>query len=300
LLVALADASPAFTGHGLDGRYTAADSVNRWKRLLPKRPRPPHQAAALIEMRLITRTLAGYFADLTDRAADLTADMERARARCVNLLKQIGEEGKNLGLSTINKIETGLDQVVVDAGRLALDIEARQELASKLAASARVTKDRRLARIGTGLAAVLTTCSQYAKSAWSQVDIARRIAARLAALIGEGRPPARWELSEEIQKILDHYAQAILKERELVKHLKTATDRNPTQYLESIEIDASGADLSDAYIPDIDILDLVIWTDATTWPLAMEDEVRAHSVDIRKDVYQVRTGGRLPRKRVDV
>jgi hypothetical protein len=251
-------------------------------------------------MRRITRILSVYFTNFIDRAGDLAADMERARVQCVNLSERVDAENRYPDLSIINRTEKALDQVIVDAGTLALDVEARRELASNFAATAGVTRDRSLVRIGTAIAAVLTECSQEAKGAWSHLDMARRIAARLAALIGEGKPPGLWELRRNIQEILDHYAHAIYQERELAENLKTAIARNPAQYLESIEIDASGVDLSDVYLPDIDILDLVIWTDETTWPLAMEDAVRAYSVEIRKDVYQVRTGGRLRRKRVEV
>jgi hypothetical protein len=299
-LIALADASPAFTGRGLAESYTAAGSLSLWKRLWPKRPKPPHQAVAFIEMRLISRRIAGYFTNFIDRAGDLATDLERARAQCVNLSERAQEENRYPELSVINRTEKPLEQFVVDAGTLSLDVDARRELTSNFAATAHVTRDRSLVRIGTEIAAVLTEASQQARGAWSYLDMARKIAVRLAALIGEGNPPRLWEVWGDIDKILDHYAQAIRQEKELAKNLKTAIARNPAHYLESIEIDASGVDLSDVYLPDIDILDLVIWTDQTTWPLAMKDAVREYSVEIRKDVYQVRIGGRLRRERVDV
>lgn len=112
--------------------------------------------------------------------------MERARAQCVNLRERAREENRYPDLSMINRTEKALDQFIVDAGTLALDVEARRELTSNFAATARATRDRSLVRIGTAIAAVLTECSQEAKGAWSYLDIARRITARLSALIGEG------------------------------------------------------------------------------------------------------------------
>lgn len=78
----------------------------------------------------------------------------------------------------------------------------------------------------------------------------------------------------------------------------TATNLNPARQLELIEIDASGVDLSDVHIPDIEILGLVIWTHETTWPALMEDVVRNYSQEIQ-DPAQVPAYHR-PRVRVDV
>jgi len=51
------------------------------------------------------------------------------------------------------------------------------------------------------------------------------------------------------------------------------------------QVDASGADLSDIAIEDMDALDGVIWTGQTRWPLSIEGQVRACSREIMPGVY---------------
>ena len=71
-------------------------------------------------------------------------------------------------------------------------------------------------------------------------------------------------------------------ERDVVRDLDRA--------LGSQQVDASGADLSDITIEDMDALDGVIWTGRTTWPSGITDQVRACSREIRPGVYQVGQG----------
>ncbi len=61
------------------------------------------------------------------------------------------------------------------------------------------------------------------------------------------------------------------------------------------QIDASGADLSEVRIEQLDALSGTIWTDQTIWPPDIEDQVRAASEKIRPGVYQVRGGNELDR-----
>lgn len=296
-------ASARETAHVGLSPFSASSWRRLWKRLRQKQqqPAPAHQAAALIEMRLITRTLAGYFTNLTDRADDVAVDMKRANQECQDMATPV-LAGDNWRPRTdaLRNTEKALQQVVVDAGGLALDLEGPCELASKLADTARVAGDRSLVRAGTELAAALTKCRESAKGTWSAVSKAREVAAWLATLTGEGRLLAQSDTHRYVARIRDLTFQAMGQQAGLTGALQTATDRNPARYLESIEIDASGADLSDANVPDVDILDLVIWTHETTWPVAMEDQVRNYSREIREDVYQVHSGGRTKYKSVDV
>lgn len=290
------------TAHVRGNPFNASSWRRLWKRLRQKQQRSavPDQAAALIEMRLLTRTLAGYFTNLTDRADDLAADMKRANKECQNMVTPVlARKQQYPSYYALEDTEKALQQVVVDAGGITLDLEGPCELASKLAATARVAKDRSLVRAGTELAAILTGCRESARTTWSSLNDARAVTAWLAAM-GGGIFLEPGKIQDHVARIHNRTLLAMEQQAGLAEALKTAADRNPARYLESIEIDASGADLSDADVPDIDILDLVIWTHETTWPLAMEDQVVNHSREIREGVYQVHSGGRTRRMSVDV
>jgi len=60
--------------------------------------------------------------------------------------------------------------------------------------------------------------------------------------------------------------------------------------IDAHQVDASGADLSEVRIEQLDALSGTIWTDQTIWPPDIEDQVRTHSEEIRPGVYQVRCG----------
>ncbi|MGH3224853.1 MAG: hypothetical protein ACRDPY_40275 [Streptosporangiaceae bacterium] len=66
--------------------------------------------------------------------------------------------------------------------------------------------------------------------------------------------------------------------------------RIPLEELAAIQVDASGADLSTANFPDLDLLDGIIWTLETTWPPEVANGVRSRSRQIGPGVYQVRGG----------
>jgi hypothetical protein len=66
--------------------------------------------------------------------------------------------------------------------------------------------------------------------------------------------------------------------------------RDIERALGSQQVDASGADLSEITIDDVNTLDGVIWTGRTTWPPSIADQVRACSQQIRPGVYQVHGG----------
>jgi hypothetical protein len=56
-------------------------------------------------------------------------------------------------------------------------------------------------------------------------------------------------------------------------------------------VDASGADMSGLDLTDMRVLEGVVWTEETTWPPGVREEVRRRSREIRAGVYQV-GGGR--------
>jgi len=58
-------------------------------------------------------------------------------------------------------------------------------------------------------------------------------------------------------------------------------------------VDASGADLSALDIKHLDALDGIIWTDQTTWPSHIADQIGARSEQIRPGVYQIHFGDAL-------
>jgi hypothetical protein len=86
---------------------------------------------------------------------------------------------------------------------------------------------------------------------------------------------------------------------DLADQLTAARALNPSRQLAAIEIDASGADLSGAHLPDVDLLEGVIWTHETTRPPGVEREVHARSREISPHVYQV-VGGNGKRNRSSV
>lgn len=75
--------------------------------------------------------------------------------------------------------------------------------------------------------------------------------------------------------------------KELCAAIPQCATRIPLRRLAEVQVDASGADLSAADFPDLDILHGVIWTSDTTWPPGIARRVRSRSRQIRPGVYQV-------------
>jgi hypothetical protein len=57
------------------------------------------------------------------------------------------------------------------------------------------------------------------------------------------------------------------------------------------EVDASGVDLSALDLPDMSVLEGVVWTDETAWPPGVHEQVVPLSEEIDRGVYKVRRGG---------
>jgi hypothetical protein len=62
------------------------------------------------------------------------------------------------------------------------------------------------------------------------------------------------------------------------------------QDLDSVELDASGEDLSGIEIRHLDAVDGITWTRETTWPTAITADVEENSYEIQPGVYQVHLG----------
>lgn len=62
------------------------------------------------------------------------------------------------------------------------------------------------------------------------------------------------------------------------------------QDFDSIELDASGEDLSGIEIRHLDAVDGITWTRETTWPSAITADVEENSYEIQPGVYQVHLG----------
>ena len=82
------------------------------------------------------------------------------------------------------------------------------------------------------------------------------------------------DLDRELQRLLDD-----------ARHEALALARA----LDERQVDVSGVDLSRMDIKP-DLLNGAIWTPRTSWPPGVASQVRAHSAEIRPDVYQVRLG----------
>jgi hypothetical protein len=80
----------------------------------------------------------------------------------------------------------------------------------------------------------------------------------------------------------------------LVRWLDRAVSlaRDAALGLRAEQVDASGADLSDVEVGDIEALDGVVWTRQTIWPPGIARQVEAHSEEIGDGVYRVRLGRR--------
>jgi hypothetical protein len=76
----------------------------------------------------------------------------------------------------------------------------------------------------------------------------------------------------------------------LAEALTSCAGSIPLDQLAAVQVDASGADLSEVDLPDLDVLDGVIWTPETTWPPGVAHGVRSRSREIRPGVYQVCSG----------
>jgi hypothetical protein len=127
--------------------------------------------------------------------------------------------------------------------------------------------------------------------------LAGQVPARLPQDPGQARRTPRRQREEVMSGITGLAAGGVAAGHEaktLDGGIEAAMTLNPADYLTAIEIDASGADLSGAKFPDLTVLENVIWTDQTTWPPSVADQVRSCSEKIGTGVYKVRNGREDP------
>jgi len=133
----------------------------------------------------------------------------------------------------------------------------------------------------SGLARDLARVLDQARDLARILDLAHDLADNLTRNLTRTRDLAR-ALNSAVD-LVDNIHDALAHDRALASDL--------ARHLYTQRVDASGADLSDIAIEDVDVLDGVIWTDQTTWPPGIADQVRACSREIRPGVYQVVQGG---------
>ena len=131
--------------------------------------------------------------------------------------------------------------------------------------------------VGSEISQICNSAHEVATKIWELLSETRRLAAGLMSQILDAGRPSLDSLGEVTEVMLVNCARIKRENSDLLRYLATAMELNPTFELEGIEIDASGADLSDVYLPDIEIVDRVIWTRDTRWPKTMEDEVQRYS-----------------------
>jgi hypothetical protein len=104
------------------------------------------------------------------------------------------------------------------------------------------------------------------------------------------------DLARELARALDRAFARALGRGVFVRPLDDAVRRaldlahELASTLDAQHLDASDTDLSDMEIRHLDALDGVLWTNQTTWPPSIANQVRVHSQEIRPGVYQVRLG----------
>jgi hypothetical protein len=104
------------------------------------------------------------------------------------------------------------------------------------------------------------------------------------------------DLARELASTLDRaFARALgrgvfVRPLDIVVRRALDLARELASTLDAQHLDASDTDLSDMEIGHLDALDGIIWTNQTTWPPGIADQVRVHSQEIRPGLYQVRLG----------
>jgi hypothetical protein len=115
------------------------------------------------------------------------------------------------------------------------------------------------------------------------------VLARDLDLIGELDPENKLTLARA-RRLARDLASALARARPLCFSNYHYLARKLARNLDMQQVDASNADLSGMEIRNLDALDGIIWTRQTAWPPNIADQVRAHSDEVRPDVYQICLG----------
>lgn len=245
--------------------------------------------ADLIAMRIISRTLAEYLAPLPEQASDSKGNLSQILAQLRNLALDLTHDQRPT-VRTITRIEDGISQVVREIGALTLNLENPRDQALKFAVTAASAEDS-IASAAEELERRISHSYVKGRAAWSSANAARETAGEFSRRASDSHLPEA-NMRNFVKEIIKSCQTAMSQYVTLPDELSAAIAVNPTEELKAIEIDASGADLSDVYLPDVEILDLVIWTYETRWPAGMLGEIETHSVQIEDGVYQIHSGGR--------
>jgi hypothetical protein len=255
------------------------------------------RAADLIAMRLISRTLAEYLAPLPEQASDSKDNLSTILAQLQDLVVELNLN-RRPAIRTITRIEDGISQVIREIGALALNLENPRDQAIKFAVIAANTGGS-VASAPEELERRINHSYVKARAAWSSANEARETAGELSRLYSDAYLPNA-DIRSSLIEISKKCETAMRQYGTLSDELTAAVVINPTEELKTLEIDASGADLSDIYLPDVEILDLVIWTYETSWPDGMLGQIENHSVEIKAGIFQIHSGGQSKLKLVDV
>jgi len=156
---------------------------------------------------------------------------------------------------------------------------------------------------GSGIFAAITevlTSVGNAALEVSGLDNALERAQELASALGQGRAGCfrpvpdvggsgfKLHRTRDLIEVLSGEIDDIgIRLSKLAAALSACAGSIPLDQLAAVQVDASGADLSEADLPDLDVLDGVIWTPETTWPPGVRERVRQRSRPIGPGIYQV-------------
>lgn len=259
-------------------------------------PRPGEMTEEQLDQFLnaASTDLLGHIMATADPSRTLTAIMNRADQQVpaetpVSTMIRFRDAAHDIARALARDLD--------NAGGLPLDLDSARALGLNLNALDRDRPlDRALARrSGRNLTRTLDRARALA------LDLARDLARDLDSALARDLDSAR-ALPLAIARARD-LARALGREYDLasIRNLSGSL-RNLIQsalgwadelvgMLYETEVNASGADLSALELADMSVLQGVVWTEETTWPAGVREQVRLRSREIRPGVYQVGGGG---------
>jgi hypothetical protein len=273
--------------------------------LASSRPRPPlpgGQVAVIIAMRIRTRALANGLADVCARGRQVN----RALAGAADARDHAGRALADRYLASLHahRAIRALADFLTDAlhlvGDLALDLAGAREAAGEITVDLALDRDRADAgalanaldrALGGDLAAALDRALAAADDLGDLGDLGARAGELVAALDREfggmykRADAVAGELAGDLDRVVD-------RARDLDRHLQSALScaEELAVRLHAGEVDASGADLAALDLTDMSVLEGIMWTEETTWPPGVHEQVQLRSREIRPGVYQVQGG----------
>jgi hypothetical protein len=241
------------------------------------------RAASMIGMRSTTHRLIRVLNGVRDLARDLDRDLDLARG-LADGLDVPRDRARTRDVARILDDAYARARDLEDGGEVARALDLVRALDLDLARTRGLEAD--LARLARDLNIARSLNFVHAHDVVAALDLAHR---DLTSLGLARLARTRRDLTREVILALD-LARDLA--RDLADGL-AATHARAQHLVRSVDaqqVDASGADLSEVRIEQLDVLNGTIWTDQTIWPTGIEDQVRTHSEEIRPGVYQVRCG----------